>query len=212
MMYENKIMTKQTGYVYSTHNLLETPQKYKMTPFQGSQFLEQYKESRRLAIELIRDKVGTITLDQATTQMQQDFKHHLEIIITSKFSTKKLFESIFLTVLRDKDDVNVTKIINEFVKRFEIKKRIFSFYNQEIKEASNDYKIIDNYILLASICVLEYKKTKNLKYLNVLLKLNDTICSQITLIPENITGFLCLFALKSELDYILDLIKNIGSR
>lgn len=212
MMYENKIMTKQTGYEYSTHNLLETPQKYKMTPFQGSQFLEQYKESRRLAIELIRDKVGTITLDQATTQMQQDFKHYLEIIITSKFSTKKLFESIFLTVLRDKDDVNVTKIINEFVKRFEIKKRIFSFYNQEIKEASNDYKIIDNYILLASICVLEYKKTKNLKYLNVLLKLNDTICSQITLIPENITGFLCLFALKSELDYILDLIKNIGSR
>ena len=59
---------------------------------------------------------------------------------------------------------------------------------------------------------MEYKKTKNLKYLNVLLKLNDTICSQITLIPENITGFLCLFALKSELDYILDLIKNIGSR
>ncbi len=211
-MYEDKIMAKQTGYEYSTHNLLETPQKYKMTPFQGSQFLEQYKESRRLAIELIRDKVGTITLDQATTQMQQDFKHYLEIIITSKFSTKKLFESIFLTVLRDKDDVNVTKIINEFVKRFEIKKRIFSFYNQEIKEASNDYKIIDNYILLASICVLEYKKTKNLKYLNVLLKLNDTICSQITLIPENITGFLCLFALKSELDYILDLIKNIGSR
>ena len=210
MMYEDKIMAKQTGYEYSTHNLLETPQKYKMTPFQGSQFLEQYKESRRLAIELIRDKVGTITLDQATTQMQQDFKHYLEIIITSKFSTKKLFESIFLTVLRDKDDVNVTKIINEFVKRFEIKKRIFSFYNQEIKEASNDYKIIDNYILLASICVLEYKKTKNLKYLNVLLKLNDTICSQITLIPKNITGFLCLFALKSELDYISDLLKNNG--
>ena len=210
-MCENKIMTKQTGYEYSSHNLLETPQKYKMTPFQGSQFLEQYKESRRLAIELIRDKVSTITLDQATTQMQQDFKHPLEIINASKFSTKKLFESIFLIVIRDKDDVNVTNIINRFVKKFEVKKRIFSFYNQEIKEVSNDYKIIDNYILLASICVLEYKKTRNLKYLNVLLKLNDTICSQIGLITENITGFLCLFVLKSELDYILDLIKNIGS-
>jgi len=95
-------------------------------------------------------------------------------------------------------------------KRFEIKKRIFSFYNQEIKEASNDYKIIDNYILLASICVLEYKKTKNLKYINVLLKLNDTICSQINIISENNTSFLCFFALKSELDYILDLIKKNG--
>ena len=130
-MCENKIMTKQTGYEYSSHNLLETPQKYKMTPFQGSQFLEQYKESRRLAIELIRDKVSTITLDQATTQMQQDFKHPLEIINASKFSTKKLFESIFLIVIRDKDDVNVTNIINRFVKKFEVKKRIFSFYNQE---------------------------------------------------------------------------------
>ena len=40
-------MTKQSGYVYSTQNLLEIHQKYQMSPFQGNEFLEQYKESRR---------------------------------------------------------------------------------------------------------------------------------------------------------------------
>ena len=203
-------MTKQSGYVYSTQNLLEIPQKYQMSPFQGHEFLEQYKESRRASMQLIKDKINTITLDQIAAQMQPNFQHPLEIINSSKFSTQKLFESIFLILLRDKDDVGVTKIVNSFVKKFEIKKRIFSHYNQEIKEASDNYKILANYILLASICVLKYKKIRNLKYLNVLLKLNDTICSQISVISENVSGFLCFFALKSELDYISDLLKNNG--
>ena len=203
-------MAKLAGYEYSMKNLLETPQKYEMTPFQGSKFLELYKESRKFSMQLIKDKIDTITLDQVTTQMQLNFQHPLKIISSSKFSTQKLFESIFLILLRDKDDVGVTKIVNSFVKKFEIKKRIFSHYNQEIKEASDNYKILANYILLASICVLKYKKIRNLKYLNVLLKLNDTICSQISVISENVSGFLCFFALKSELDYISDLLKNNG--
>ena len=203
-------MTKQFGYIYSTQNLLEIPQKYQMSPFQGHKFLEQYKESRKASMQLIKDKINTITLDQVTAQMQPNFQHPLEIINSSKFRTQKLFESIFLILLRDKDDTNITKIVNDFIKKFEIKKRIFSHYNQEIKEASDNYKILANYILLASICALKYKKIKNLKYLNVLLKLNDTICSQISVISENVSGFLCFFALKSELDYISDLLKNNG--
>ena len=203
-------MTKQFGYIYSTQNLLEIPQKYQMSPFQGHKFLEQYKESRKASMQLIKDKINTITLDQVTAQMQPNFQHPLEIINSSKFRTQKLFESIFLILLRDKDDTNITKIVNDFIKKFEIKKRIFSCYNKEIQEASNDYKILPNYILLASICVLKYKKTKKLKYINVLLKLNDTICSQINIISENNTRFLCFFALESELDYISDLIKKNG--
>ena len=203
-------MTKQSGYVYSTQNLLDIPQKYQMSPFQGHKFLEQYKESRKASMQLIKDKINTTTLDQVTAQMHLNFQHPLEIINSSKFSTQKLFESIFLILLRDKDDIAITKIVNDFIKKFEIKKRIFSSYNKEIQEASNDYKTLPNYILLASICVLKYKKTKNLKYINVLLKLNDTICSQINIISENNTSFLCFFALKSELDYILDLIKKNG--
>ena len=203
-------MTKQSGYVYSTQNLLDIPQKYQMSPFQGHKFLEQYKESRKASMQLIKDKINTTTLDQVAAQMHLNFQHPLEIINSSKFSTQKLFESIFLILLRDKDDIAITKIVNDFIKKFEIKKRIFSSYNKEIQEASNDYKTLPNYILLASICVLKYKKTKNLKYINVLLKLNDTICSQINIISENNTSFLCFFALKSELDYILDLIKKNG--
>ena len=116
-------MAKQAGYEYSMQNLLETPQKYEMTPFQGGKFLELYKESRKFSMQLIKDKIDTITLDQVTTQMQLNFQHPLEIISSSKFSTQKLFESIFLILLRDEDDVGVTKIVNNFVKKFEIKKK-----------------------------------------------------------------------------------------
>ena len=89
-------MTKQFGYIYSTQNLLEIPQKYQMSPFQGHKFLEQYKESRKASMQLIKDKINTITLDQVTAQMQPNFQHPLEIINSSKFRTQKLFESIFL--------------------------------------------------------------------------------------------------------------------
>ena len=114
-------MTKQFGYIYSTQNLLEIPQKYQMSPFQGHKFLEQYKESRKASMQLIKDKINTITLDQVTAQMQPNFQHPLEIINSSKFRTQKLFESIFLILLRDKDDTNITKIVNDFIKKFEIK-------------------------------------------------------------------------------------------
>ena len=73
-------MSKQSGYEYSTQNLLETPQKYEMTPFQGRNFLELYKESRKSSMQLIKDKIDTITLDQVATQMQLNFQNPLEII------------------------------------------------------------------------------------------------------------------------------------
>ena len=60
-----------------------------------------------------------------------------------------------------------------------------------------------NYILLSNICVIKYEKTKNLKFLNTILKLNDLICSEIENIKDKIELNLVEHCLNKELNFVL---------
>ena len=85
---------------------------------------------------------------------------------------------------------------------------IFSKYDDNLQPISNEYSEIRNYILLAAICVLKFKNSKNLKYLNTLLKLNDTICSQINSIDNSIDASLFDIVITYELNFITTLIQK----
>jgi len=98
--------------------------------------------------------------------------------------------------------------IDKFIKKFEIKKLIFSKYDDNLQPISSEYSEIQNYLLLAIICVFKFKNSTNLKYLNTLLKLNDTICSQINSIDNSIDASLCGIVITNELNFITDLIQN----
>jgi len=102
------------------------------------------------------------------------------------------------------------KIINIFIKKFEVKKRIFSSYNKLFIETSSNYQEIINYILLSTICIIKYEKTKNLKFLNTVLKLNDLLCSEIENIEKNEELNLVLYCLKEELNFILKIEKRLS--
>ena len=80
---------------------------------------------------------------------------------------------------------------------------------------SRDYldfklKVIKNYILLSIICLFKYEKTKNLKFLNTSLKLNDLISSQRKklIILEDILFY--SFIIKKELEVIEILMNKVG--
>ena len=85
---------------------------------------------------------------------------------------------------------------------------IFSKYDDNLQPISNEYSEIRNYLLLATICVFKFKNSKNLKYLNTLLKLNDTICSQINSIDNSIDASLCNIVITNEQNFIADLIQK----
>ena len=111
-------------------------------------------------------------------------------------------------MFNEKETQQETKFIMALLKKFEIKKRIFSEYDHELKENSTDFKILTTYILLAAICAKKFQDNSNPKFLNTLLKLNDTICSQIDSINDVNNLSLIYYIINLELEYVRDLIRK----
>ena len=80
----------------------------------------------------------------------------------------------------------------------------------EFNKIGDEFKEIQNYILLSFLCLIRYQVTSDLKYLNTFLKLNDTICSVKNLVVNKIDISLFHFLLMSEMKYVLKLLDGLG--
>lgn len=160
-------------YPYVQKNLLEKPEKYQMTPYFGLSFLSSFLESRK---KILKDDIDEIQINELLDLLS---KKEISINNLKKNNiTCNLFSEILKHVLNKNFDLKIIEIVDIFLKKFEIKKKIFTSYNSEMKETTNNFSEIKNYILLSIICEVFFLHTCNLKYLNVSLKLNDLICSQ----------------------------------
>ena len=83
-------------------------------------------------------------------------------------------------------------------------------YDNDFHEKDSNYKNLRNYILLDLLCVIRFNETKNLKFLNTILKINDMLVTQISL--WNNKNDLCVFQwlLENEIRIILELCKLKG--
>ena len=61
-----------------------------------------------------------------------------------------------------------------------------SKYDTNFFEKNQDYKNLRNYLLLGLLCVIRYDETRNLKFLNTILKINDMLITQTKKIHEQI--------------------------
>mgnify|MGYP001243934396 FL=1 len=194
-------------YSYANTDLLEFPQKYQMTPFEGREFLSSYEKTRQKILDKIKNNQTVNSLSHTLELLQKQFL--IDIKSDQKiFVTSNQLSSILLRLQHQKETQQETKFIMALLKKFEIKKRIFSEYDHELKENSTDFKILTNYILLAAICAKKFQDNSNPKFLNTLLKLNDTICSQIDSINDVNNLSLIYYIINLELEYIRDLIRK----
>lgn len=194
-------------YSYANTDLLEFPQKYQMTPFEGREFLSSYEKNRQKILDKINNNQTVNSLSHTLKLLQKQFL--IDIKSDQKiFVTSNQLSSILLRLQHQKETQQETKFIMALLKKFEIKKRIFSEYDHELKENSTDFKILTNYILLAAICAKKFQDNSNPKFLNTLLKLNDTICSQIDSINDVNNLSLIYYIINLELEYIRDLIRK----
>ena len=191
-------------YPYSNGDLLKNPQKYQMTPFMDKNFLNDYQNSRISSLEKISN-FEKMDLEKIISNIDQK-RVQKKKINGYNSETSIILLDVLATLINDEND-NFT-IIDKFIKKFETKKLIFSKYDDNLQPISNEYSEIRNYILLAAICVLKFKNSKNLKYLNTLLKLNDTICSQINSIDNSIDASLFDIVITYELNFITTLIQK----
>ena len=194
-------------YRYASGDLLEFPQKYQMTPFEGKEFISSYEKNRQKILDIIKNNQTVNSLSHTLKLLQKQFL--IDIKSDQKiFVTSNQLSSILLRLQHQKETQQETKFIMALLKKFEIKKRIFSEYDHELKENSTDFKILTNYILLAAICAKKFQDNSNPKFLNALLKLNDTICSQIDSINDVNNLSLIYYIINLELEYIRDLIRK----
>ena len=194
-------------YSYTNTDLLEFPQKYQMTPFEGRELLSSYEKNRQKILDKIKNNQTVNSLSHTLKLLQKQFL--IDIKSDQKiFVTSNQLSSIFLRLQHQKETQQETKFIMALLKKFEIKKRIFSEYDHELKENSTDFKILANYILLAAICTKKFQDSSNLKFLNTLLKLNDTICSQIDSINDVNNLSLIYYIINLELEFVRDLIRK----
>ena len=189
---------------YSDGNLLKNPQKYQMTPFLDKNFLNDYQRTRINYLEKI-SKFEKIELKKIIHNINQKDMQEDRNGKFNSVTSIMLFD--VLTALIN-DENNNFDIIDKFIKKFEIKKLIFSKYDDDLQPISNKCSEIQNYLLLAAICVFKFKNSKNLKYLNTLLKLNDTICSQINSIDNSINASLFNIVITYELNFITALVQK----
>ena len=193
-------------YQYSKGNLLENPQKYQMSSFVGESFLKAYKKSRKDILKSLNTQVDILKIQRLINENFLEKDPYL--IVQENFETQILFNSILKKMLNQEhvDD----KLISIFVKKFEIRKRLYSKYNKKFKEVVTDYQNLKNYLLLSIICLLKFEVLGNLKFLNASLKINDLLCSELDIKRDEAENELLSFVINKELRLIEKLCKEQG--
>ena len=197
-------------YSYISKNLLESTQDYHMSKYVGPEFLESYKESRVKKIEIFKK-------ENLLENYEGVLKNILEKPNSSNFQfneenyeTESLLSFLYVRLKTGKNNETDEKVLNQLIKKYEIKKLVCLQYDSDLKEISSDYTKLSNYILLSLCCLLKYEKTSNLKFLNTSLKLNDTVSSQSVEINDIFEKSLICFVLQKELYYVDTLCKLKG--
>jgi hypothetical protein len=189
---------KEMEYQYDKNDLITNPQKYQKTMFLGNNFLNTYKESREKVIKKISVNEKKINFNK-----NKDVRI---ILKKEKFDVEELLAAILNN--KNKLDLENNKIIDKLLKKFEIKKRICNKINNKFEEKDNEYNNLKNYLLLSKLILIKYNETENLKFLNTVLKINDTICSQIKKLKNDSDKIL----LKEIIEEELDIINNICNK
>lgn len=140
-------------YKYITENNLEKRQYYMYSDFGGKDFLDAYRKSRLDFIEKYEN-----------TDKKNHFKTEVDLQIIKENIGIAYDEYI--------------PILDLYVKRYEVTKRLYDEYDENWKPALNSkYDDVNLYLLLSECCYNAYNKSKCAKYFSCMLKLDDTLLS-----------------------------------
>lgn len=184
-------------YPYCKKNLLEVPQKYQLTPYEGIDFLKSYKKPRLELLKKNDEKNYDIRNIIKNLKKNNQSKNTIDILI-----------NILQKLIRDQLNEEELNDFNFILKKFEIKKKIFSEHNLNINENNSNFHDIRNYIVFSVICNILYEKSSNLKFLNSGLKVNDLISSIKESINDKIDWILFRYAVQMEINSVTNLLKK----
>ena len=119
------------SYHYTNSNLLETPQKYQYSNFEGAEFFIKFSNDRNKTLDFIEKRLMKLKSNNLIQSelIKENYllndnlvlKHYLQFLLTSK------------------NDVLVehTELINILIKRFEVSKKLYEIYNIKTIESTS---------------------------------------------------------------------------
>ena len=192
-------------YSYTTNNLLNFPQKYQFSQYEGKDFFEIYKKDRIQTLDFLKKRLEKIT-DKNIDNINFNNKSYI--------SNNNLILKDFLIYLNNAENQELEKQkknIILLIKRFEVSKKLFSTYEiVSMKKTSTKFEELINYSLF-SLVVQKFYHTANeqnkLLYLNTILKINDIISSTSYNLILYKEIYYSVSAISNELEIIKDYIK-----
>lgn len=175
-----------TLYMYSEHH--------------GANYFRSYNHSRDLTLSYLSAniKLENGSLLSVQEQLRSDYYNHssLQPLPKSldakeegrrKIDTKSICESLVSQILcsNERDDDLMLFWVSFYVKKIEVGKRIFNFYDSLGKPKKDRGEVdFEGYSLLSAsiglfISNADVRITKKIKFLNALLKLNDVLAFQL---------------------------------
>jgi hypothetical protein len=187
---------KGMNYIYTTENNLENRQTYQYSEYGGKIFLKAYADSRYAILDKNKGPVMSV----------EDLSEMCTDIINKYYQKKANDEPVILRYKLCQVLIGLLNIavvgknvdqLDPVLKTFEVRKRLYHCYSSTFKPYDeSDYQDSSLYLLFACVLAQAYEKTSNLKYLNALLKVNDTLISIYSSIRE--TEYKMFFYVLSE--------------
>ena len=201
------------GYEYIQEDNIENPLRYQYTAYRGADFLMDWYTSRKEILDHLSLDISKTNFEYGV-QCNSGEDSRKECI-----QTKEIFQMLLSKLLNQGElSEEQKKILDGYVKTFEVRKRLYSCYSVQFKpENETDYHNMGLYTGFACICAAAFEQYSDLRYLNALLKVNDTLISQ----WERRSEFRKLenrervtYALKKELDFVKKILqeKNVNWR
>jgi len=107
--------------------------------------------------------------------------------------------------------LHAERLLNKLVQRFEVTKKIYPQYQEGIWKPLGDPNNPFLYVLFSLVLSQKFVATKNFKYFNSLLKVNDILCSiRSDLSFDSASNLGALLSLLREELFVLQLLKKQG--
>jgi hypothetical protein len=171
-------------YNYTGQNLLEDPQGYMYTPFGGQAFLEDYLLNRTEARKQM-EELNIIDGESVKHETPSYTKGELNNILTGLKNKRTEHEAL--------------EKLENYLRRFEVAKKLRTRY---YASPPADYVSFSVYPLFADVLSVSYELTGDIRYLNTLLKVNDTIISVIDKFADKVSVIRAIKAIDTEVTSI----------
>ncbi len=193
------------NYIYGSKNLLNFPNTYQYSEYQGSEFLKIFMDYRKLKLKFFKERFKKINSQnyKIVKLKDREYKNKKDLILKN-----------FLIYLYNLDLDKIVKYQNSIyiiIKRFEVTKKLYLTYDLEnYTKTSSKYDEYLNYPLFSLVLQKYFRITNNqqkLVFLNTILKVNDiisSIASDFIMLDEN---YFSKIAIQGELEIIKEYIK-----